>query len=181
MFVFIRLKISINIISKNDSWSDTFHETGLVWPVPGNTYSPHVRPLEYLFQDVNNACTKANFCCLTKILVKFCPRWLFPTFSQLINNICFEKKSDFIHYIVYNGESLLTSLFQFLLISIRIKPWKASPYARIKFNLSSLCSFQLFNRHNKGSSSHRKLRNCLVAKTLMILASESLKPNLEKT
>ena len=32
-----------------------------------------------------------------------------------------------------SGESLLTSLFAFWLISIRVNPWRAQPFAQIKF------------------------------------------------
>ena len=53
-------------------------------------------------------------------------------------------------------------------------------------NLSNLCNFQLFVSNNKGNSSHQKLRNYRVAKTLMnpfILCkgSKSFKDNFSET
>ena len=70
------------------------------------------------------------------------------------------------------GESLMTLLLTFLIMSVRVYPWKASPYAQLnakveRVNLSNLYNFPLFANNNSGKSSHRKLRNCWGKKTLM--------------
>ena len=72
------------------------------------------------------------------------------------------------------GKSLLTSLFKFLLISVRVNPWKTSLCTQSSFKswkslliLSSLGKFQLFAIHKNGTSYNQKLRHCWVAKTLM--------------
>ena len=78
------------------------------------------------------------------------------------------SRTDFI------SESLLTSMFPFLLISIRVKKIEnvavyVDNIQKLKelVNLSTLSKFQLFATNNKGTIS--KLRNCLLAKTLMSL------------
>ena len=68
------------------------------------------------------------------------------------------------------GESLLTSLFTFFIISIRLTSYKPWPYMSLMrklkelIKLSNLCNFQVVLKEN---ISHQKLRNCWVAKKLM--------------
>ena len=73
-----------------------------------------------------------------------------------------------------SGESLLTSLFAFWLISIRVNPWRAQPFAQIKFKswkswlICTILQFSAFESNNKGNNRYRKVRNCFgVAKTLI--------------
>ena len=71
------------------------------------------------------------------------------------------------------GTSLLTSLFTFFLISIRLNSLK--PWPHIWSNCKNLkswwswamCNFQLFASNIEDNISHQKLRNCCVAKKLM--------------
>ena len=73
-----------------------------------------------------------------------------------------------------SGESLLTSLFAFWLISIRVNPWRAQPFAQIKFKswkswlICTILQFSAFESNNKGNNRYRKVRNCFgVAKMLI--------------
>ena len=46
---------------------------------------------------------------------------------------CSKQKKQNVFVASTSGESLLTSLFAFWLISIRVNPWRAQPFAQIKF------------------------------------------------
>ena len=57
--------------------------------------------------------------------------WL-PSCEYVILD-CSKQKKQNVFVASTSGESLLTSLFAFWLISIRVNPWRAQPFAQIKF------------------------------------------------
>ena len=87
---------------------------------------------------------------------------------------CSKQKKQNVFVASTSGESLLTSLFAFWLISIRVNPWRAQPFAQIKFKswkswlICTVLQFSAFESNNKGNNRYRKMRNCFgVAKTLI--------------